>query len=579
MLGAVYRKPCKKASPRAFLLLLRAVAVSGIAPTALAEEALFVDATLSSGISFTHTCGSSEKDWILEVNGSGVALFDFDGDGDLDVYFANGSRLEVDQGAARPRDALFRNDGGWKFRDVTVESGLGDEGWTTGVAVADADNDGLLDLYLANWGPNALYRNRGGSFERVQDSGAEDSRWSTSASFADFDRDGLVDLYVANYVELRLDPAKRRGSAACVYKGVPVFCGPGGLEPAPDTLYRNLGSCRFRDVSEEWGLRKAPASFGLGTLVVDIERDGWPDFIVANDTRPNFCWLNQGGERFVEAGVYLGLAYNDYGVAQASMGLASGDVRGLGRDDVFVTNYEDDTNTLYLASDNGLYREGTFPAGLGSASYPFLGWGTFFFDADGDGDLDLFVANGHVAPQMDGVRSSAGYRQRNQLFLNDGSGKFSEHRDSGVFSERSALSSRGAACGDLDGDGDPDVVVNNIDAQPTLLENRCPQSRESWVVVRLRGTRSNRAAIGARVKLLAGGRWQERTLQSGMSFASQCELAARFGLGSARRAEEIIVEWPFGLRERFLPLAGGSTVVVVEGQGEKQGPIERTKDS
>ena len=526
----------------------------------------FEDAGPRSGIGFRHVSGSAEKDYIFEVNGSGVALLDHDGDGDLDIYFVNGSRLDLAPGAEPPRDALYRNDGGWRFTDVTGAAGLGDTGWGCGACAADVDNDGDVDLYVTNWGPNVLYRNRGnGTFERAEGSGAEDPGMSTSASFGDFDRDGLVDLFVVNYVEIDPRTARRRGDPACVYKGIPIFCGPGGLTPARDTLYMNRGGGRFEDASEAWGVREAPPSYGLGTLVADVNRDGWPDVIVANDTRRTYCFVNEGGKRFREAGVYLGIAYNDHGVAQAGMGLASGDIRGLGRDDIFLTTFEDDTNTLHLADGRGMYVDGTFPSGLGGESYPYLGWGTFFFDADSDGDLDLFVANGHVAPQADSMRSSIGYRQRSQLFLNDGTGRFTlcSACGGGLETKRSF---RGAAFGDLDDDGDPDVVVSAIDDIPLVLENAGAPAN-AWVSFRLEGTRSNRSAIGARVKIEAGGRRQERTVQGGSSFASQNELAARFGLGSAERIDAVRVEWPSGLVESFPPPPVRTEARLVEGKG------------
>lgn len=540
----------------------------------------FVDVTERIGVRFQHRSGSKQKDWIAEVNGSGVALFDCDGDGDLDVYLVNGSTWDsvtgdavaegkVSEGgtltAQLPRNTLLRNDGAWKFRDVTEVAGVGDTGWGSGVAVADVDNDGDLDLYVTNRGPNVLFLNDGkGLFRRALASGVDSHRWGSAASFADFDRDGRVDLFVVNYLRFERDPKKRRGAASCTYKGQDVFCGPGGLTPQADELFLNLGKGRFRDVSEEWGLSQTPASFGLGSLVVDVDRNGYPDILVANDTRPNHCFLNRGGKSFTEAGVFLGLAYNASGVAQAGMGLASGDTRGSGREDIFVTNFEDDTNTLSVAEEDAFFADWTYPAGLGAASYPFLGWGTFFFDANGDGSLDLFVANGHVAPQVDRVEGSAGYRQRNQLFLGSAKGRFLEARAALPSEEKKPFSSRGAACGDLDGDGDPDIVVNNIDARPTFLENR---SAGTWVTVRLRGTRSNTAAIGARVLLTAGGKTQQRRFQSGMSWASQCELSACFGLGKDSRAERLRVVWPSGRVEDFTPPSAGASVLAIEGEG------------
>ena len=529
-----------------------------------ARDPEFVDVTERSGIGFLHRCGSPGKKRIDEVNGSGVALFDCDQDGDLDVYLVNAGSGQDVRAAGGAVNGLYRNDGGWKFTDITALSQAGDPGWGSGAAVADVDNDGRLDLYVTNRGPNALYRNLGGGrFRRLADSGTEVPAWSTSSSFADFDSDGLVDLYVANY--LRLGPGGD-GRKECEYKGLSIFCGPGGMEAQADVLLKNMGGGKFRDVSREWGLHEVRPSYGLGTLVVDIGRDGHPDLIVANDTRENFCFLNKAGRSFQEAALFLGLAYNDYGIAQAGMGLASGDVSGRQREAVFMTHFEDDTNTLYLPGKDGLYDEGTFPAGLGSASYPYLGWGTFFFDAEGDGDLDLFVANGHVAPQVDGLRSTVGYRQRNQLFLNGGRGIFKERREALPDEKNSRRSSRGAACGDLDGDGDPDIVVNNIDARPTVLENR---SAGRWLEVRLRGRKVNRSGIGARVTVSCGGQRQERYIQSGMSWASQCELSARFGLVLEAAIDEVRVDWPGGAAEIFSGIPRQPVITLVEGEGKR----------
>ena len=530
----------------------------------LAQGLQFVDITKQAGIDFVHSCGSREKARIFEVNGSGVALFDCDQDGDLDIYFVNASSAESNAGNPKPVNTLYRNDGNWRFRDITASSGTGDPGWGSRAAVADIANDGLLDLYVTNRGPNVLYRNLGdGRFRRLEGSGTEVPAWSTSASFADFDADGLVDLYVANYLRVA-DAGRQRGG--CEYKGLSIFCGPGGMEAEADVLLKNEGGGKSRDVSRAWGLHKAPASYGLGTLVVDVGRDGRPDIIVANDTRENFCFLNNPGGGFEEAGLFLGLAYNDYGIAQAGMGIASGDLSGQGTEAVFMTHFEDDTNTLYLPGADGLYDEGTYPAGLGSASYRYLGWGTFFFDAEGDGDLDLFVANGHVAPQVDSLRSTVGYRQKNQLFLNDGKGVFTEASHLLPGGKEALHSSRGAAYGDLDGDGDPDIVISNIDDRPTLLENRCSGS---WLEVRLRGKKVNRAAVGARVSVFCGGKRQERTIQSGMSWASQCELSARFGLVAGAELEEIRVAWPGGSTEVFVNPARRSVITLDEGSGKR----------
>lgn len=525
-----------------------------------------------SGIRFRHVCGSAEKDWIYEVNGSGVALFDHDGDGDLDLYLVNGSRLEPTADATPPRNALYRNEGNWKFTDVTRTAGVGDEGWGCAVAVADVDGNGHPDLYVTNLGPNVLYLNRGdGTFERQSRSGTEDPGNGTSASFADFDGDGRLDLFVTNYVPFELDPMRSRQAGRCEYKGRKIFCGPGGYEGQADRLYLQRESGRFEDVSQAWGVLEPSPAFGLGSRVIDVLGDGRPDIFVANDTQPNHVFLLQGGGRFRETGAFLGLAYNDHGIAQASMGMAAGDFRGVGLEDLFVTHFEDDTNTLYLARrGDPFFDDGTHRAGLGGPGYPFLGWGACALDVEGDGDLDLFVANGHVAPQVEGVRESRGYHQRNQLFLNDGRGKFREYSPRGEPDGLSIeKSSRGAATGDLDGDGDPDLVVSNIDDGITLLENH--SGERHWLAVTLRGSGKNTSAVGAHVVLEEPGKSQHRWIRAGTSYASQCELAARFARQSPSEPGRLVVRWPSGLVETF-PLtssteAGNTRKALREGDG------------
>ena len=570
----------------------RTVAVLGLLGTALAAQASaeelsirFEDVTARTGISFSPTHGTPRRDYLCEINGSGVALFDADGDGDLDIHFPNGAKIEPEPGdQIVPRDALYRNDGGWRFRDVTAESGLGDSEWSFASVAADVDNDGDQDLFVANLGADALYLNQGrGQFRRAEGSGVEDTGWSAGATFLDANRDGLLDLFVTRYLVFDRAATPRRGDdPRRTYKGFPTFAGPAGLPAARCSLYVNAGGGRFREESHAWGLLDLPPSPSLGVLALDANRDGWPDLFVANDTQANFLLLNESGRRFLDAGLFLGVAYNESGTPQASMGVAAGDARNVGRDDLVVTNYEDDTNAYHRAEADGSFTDLSWASGIGESSYRALGWGVFFFDADLDGRLDLFVANGHLHPDADRMRSSPGWGQRCHLFLGDGAGRFGEVGERAGEALGVKRSWRGAACGDLDGDGDADVVVTALDARVLLLENRGRgvdgRPEAAWVAVGLRGTRSNRDAIGARVFLQAGGVTRSHLVRSGSGYASQNEVAARFGLGALDRIEALVVEWPSGLREEFPQPRLRSVTTLEEGRG-RASPAPRPEES
>ncbi len=389
------------------------------------------------------------------------------------------------------------------------------------MAVADYDNDGDPDLYVTNYGADRLWRNDGdGTFTDVTvASGTGDRRWGSSCAFLDYDRDGHLDLFVVNY--LAFDPArvKRRGQDfTCQYRGVPIACGPNGLPQVPCTLYRNRGDGTFEDVSEASRIRAVDlehASYGLGVTVLDHDSDGWLDLYVANDSRRNLLYRNRGDGTFEEVGLRCGVAFNDEALAQAGMGVDSVFLGGGTREDLFVVNFSEDTNSYYHNEGAGYFTEVTAVLGLAEPGYADLGWGTFFFDVDLDGDQDLFVANGHVVPEAYRIPGTSGYRQRNKLFVNDGRGRFldvSQHAGSGLLVEKS---SRGAAFGDLDGDGDPDIVINEIDDRLTILENASGVGH--WLAVRVRGTTSNRDGIGSVVALTAGGRTQRRRIRSGHS--------------------------------------------------------------
>jgi hypothetical protein len=538
----------------------------------------FRDVTEASGVAFRNVCGCLEKDWVLEVNGSGVVLFDYDGDGKLDIFLVNGSKLDPPHGKGPgdppPSDALFRNLGGMRFQDVTAEAGLTESAWGCGAAAGDYDNDGDRDLYVANYGRDCLWRNNGdGTFTDVtEQSGADDPYWGSSCTFVDVDRDGFLDIFVVNYLEFDPEKVKRRGQDPnCQYKGQLILCGPIGLPPAPCTLYRNRGDGTFEDVSESSGIRSvnlAEATYGLGVVPFDADGDGWPDLYVANDTCPNLLFRNRGDGTFEEVGALAGVAFSDEGQAQAGMGV---DAVFLGeREDLFVVNYEDDRNTFYQNDGTGggqvFFTETTSAIGLAEPCFKNLGWGTFFFDADFDGDQDLFIAQGHVIKQADQVAGSPGWLQANKLFVNDGEGKFRDATAEAGPGLGVVKSSRGAACGDLDGDGDLDIVISDIDEGATVLEN-VTKGAGHWLAVRVVGSKANRDGLGAVVELEADGRVQRRRIRSAASYASQSESLARFGLGEVDEVTALQVVWPGGGVEAFEVDGVDRVVVVEQGKG------------
>ncbi len=528
----------------------------------------FIDRASPTGIDFRQVCGGSEKDYIVEVNGAGVALFDYDSDGDLDLFFVNGARLDPRPNEPPPRDRLYRNDGAWKFTDVTDEAGIDESAWGCGVTVADIENDGDFDLYVTNLGPDELWVNQGNGTFRAEGAarGAADPRWGASATFLDYDRDGFVDLFVVNYLVFDRKTTKPRGPESCQYKGQQILCGPVGFPRESCTLYRNTGDGRFEDASERAGIRVAKGCYGLGVVTCDYDRDGWTDIYVSSDTTDNLLFHNLAGERFEEVGIETGVARNDHALQQAGMGVDFGFVRDAELEDLIVVNYEDDTNTYYRADPEGYFFDATTVSGIGC--FKHLGWGAFFADFDLDGHLDVYIAQGHVVPQVDRVPTSPGYRQADRLFLGNGDATFRDVSGEVGPGLEIKKSSRGAAAGDLDGDGDLDVVVSAIDEGPVVLEST-GSPRGHWLGVRLRGTRSNRAGIDAVVRVEAGGRVQARRVRAASSYASHAELTQRFGLGSSATVDRLEVAWPGGAIERFDVPGLNRVVDLVEGEGRE----------
>jgi hypothetical protein len=522
----------------------------------------FTDVSAAAGLTLRNVAGNPAKNYLIESTGNGVAFFDFDNDDDLDLLITNGSTLEQLATGGHPMVALYRNDGSGRFTDVTKAAGLIRRGWASGVCVADYDNDGFEDVYVTAFGPNVLWRNiRGKTF--VPTAQAADPGWSTGCAFGDYDRDGNVDLYVANYVKFQRATVPARGSPACRFMNIATYCGPRPLPGEADRLYRNMGRNAFVDVTAPAGVTE-PGYYGFGVLFTDLDDDGWPDIYVANDSTPNLFFRNQRNGRFREEALQAGLAVTADGREQAGMGVDVGDVDGDGLLDLVKTNFSQDYTSLYRNEGDGLFVDASFRSGLASTLGPYLGWGVGLVDLDNDGLLDLFIANGHVYPDVDRTGTSS-YRQRNQVFRNIGQGRLrhvSEQVAGPLLLEKS---SRGAAFGDVDNDGDADVLISVLDDLPVLLRN--DTTGNHWITISLEGTTSNRSAIGATVTIHAGGRRQVAEVRSGGSYVSHNDRRVRFGLGDATTVDRISIRWPLGLVEEAKHLAADRFYTAREGTG------------
>jgi enediyne biosynthesis protein E4 len=514
-------------------------------------------------------CGGRTKDHILESGGSGVAMFDYDGDGRLDIYLVTAFELTDAREKIPHRNALYRNEGDWTFRDVSAGSGLEVAAWGSGVCAGDYDNDGRLDLYVTNFGPNFLFRNNGnGTFTDVApDAGVASlpraartasstgpgfsagSSWSTGCTFFDADADGDLDLYVAGYVSTSWSELAR-AHRTLVWRGGPkTMIGPIGLPGEPDAFFENVGNGRFVDATAARGLSDTARGYGYGVLATDYDADGWVDLYVANDTSPNFLYRNRGDGHFESVGLESGVAMNGEGRAQAGMGVDSADYDGDGRLDFVVTNFAHDVNTLYRNRGAQQFEDVTSAVGLAAPTFVRMGWGTAFMDADLDGRVDLFFANGHIYPNVDDYPDlQETYRQKNQLFVNHGT-RFADVSDSAGGGLQVMKSSRGLAVGDLDNDGDLDLVISNMDDVPTVLRNR-PQSGHHWAAVQVRAPAGNRFGVGARITIEGGGT-QTREIRSGGSYLSQSALTAHFGLGTFAGPIAVEVRMPGGKTWRW----------------------------
>ena len=546
----------------------------------------FLNVARESGLSVKTIFGGEHKNkYLLETTGCGVAFYDYDNDGWLDIFLVNGWRLEGFPAGSEPTSHLFHNNRDGTFTDVTAKAGVANSGWGQGVCVGDYDNDGWEDLFVTYYGKNVLYHNNGdGTFTDVSVKAGvagKGTRWNTGCAFLDYDRDGRLDLFVANYIDMDLATAPVPESGPCLYKGVLVACGPPGLQGGKNILYHNNGDGTFSDLSEAAGIFRANGTYGLGVLTADFDNDGWPDIYVANDSTASALYHNKKNGTFEDIAVEAGCALSPDGKPQAGMGVSAADYDLDGNLDLLKTNFAGDTPSLYHNLGGGNFEDATFTAGLG-AHTQFLGWGCGFFDFDNDGWPDILICNGHVYPEVEQLKTEAGYPQRKLLYRNLRNGHFADVS----FQAGSGISNpapcRGCAFGDFDNDGDIDVVVNTVNDYPQLL--RCDSKVENnWIKIRTIGTKSNRSGIGARLTCTthpageAKPHQQIDEVRSGGSYISQSDLRVHFGLGKAEKVEVLEIRWPSGHLDTLKDVKANQLIFVKEGEGISR-TMQFTKD-
>ena len=570
---------------RSLAVLLALATLSSSQTEVVAEELLlptFRDITVQAGLSYTITCGGPVTESLLDVNGQGACFLDFDSDGGLDIYLTNGSSRSLDAAGKPPRDYLLRNRGDGTFADATDAIGMGDTSWSSGCAVGDYDNDGDPDLYLTNYGPNKLYRNDDGRFRDVSDesgtAGPEWSppKWSMGAAFGDVDSDGDLDLFVANFTDFDpvTSPPPPTQESPCKLKGVPIVCAPDYYEGQQDLLYLNNGDGTFRDVSASAGISQSEPGHGFAAVFSDLDSDGDQDLYVANDSGPNFYYENTGKGRFTDISWESGGMVNEHGEPEGSMGLTVGDYNNDGRLDIFVTNFVEQSNTLYENDGDNLFLDQTTSLGLNPVGFNYSGWGTKFFDFDNDGWLDLFITNGHTDERLEQRYPTDTYAEPNFLLRNEQGRRFIDVSERVGMREREPGVGRGTAFADFDNDGDIDVLVVNKNDLPALLRNE-GGNQQNWMAIRTQGDESNRDGMGAKVMVSTGRVQRLFEVRASDSYLSSNDLRVHVGLGDAVSAD-VEIHWPSGHVDRHVNLSARNFYLAAEGRPVEVDPRPAT---